>query len=133
MPKVLLIDDDSEIVTGASIRLKAAGYEVISVGDGEKGIAMASWMQPSAIVLDVQMPRMDGMRVLERLKSDDRTSRIPVVMLSGGLAEQTAALDAGAHFYLRKPYKPQSLIAAIEAAIESVKPTETLMNAGGGQ
>ncbi|HEX3997928.1 MAG TPA: response regulator [Pirellulales bacterium] len=116
---VLLIDDDRDIVTGACMRLRAAGYSVVSVGDGEQGVAAAASLHPDAIVLDVQMPRMNGMTALSRLKAGVETCHIPVVMLSASLSEQTAALDAGARFYLRKPYQAQTLLAALDAAVGS--------------
>jgi DNA-binding response OmpR family regulator len=122
MPEVkhlLLIDDDQDIVAGACVRLRAAGYDVVSVNDGEQGVAAAESLHPDAIVLDVQMPRMNGMAALNRLKAGVDTRNIPVVMLSASLSEQTAALDAGARFYLRKPYRAQALLAAIDAAVAS--------------
>ena len=122
MPEVkhlLLIDDDQDIVAGACMRLRAAGYDVVSATDGEQGVAAAESMHPDAIVLDVQMPRMNGLAALNRLKAGIDTRNIPVVMLSASLSEQTAALDAGARFYLRKPYRAQTLLAAIDAAVAS--------------
>lgn len=118
---VLLIDDDQDIVVGACVRLRAAGYSVVSVGDGEQGVAAAASLHPDAIVLDVQMPRMNGIAALNRLKAGAQTCNIPVVMLSASLSEQTAALDAGARFYLRKPYQAQTLLAALNAAVGSDK------------
>jgi DNA-binding response OmpR family regulator len=116
---LLLIDDDQDIVAGACLRLRAAGYDVVSATDGEQGVAAAESMHPDAIVLDVQMPRMNGIAALNRLKAGIDTRNIPVVMLSASLSEQTAALDAGARFYLRKPYRAQTLLAAIDAAVAS--------------
>jgi CheY-like chemotaxis protein len=120
---VLLVDDDQEIVAGASIRLRAAGYYVASACDGEQGIAAAKSMRPDAIILDVKMPRMNGLAALARLKESETTSSIPVVILSASLAEQRAALAAGAQFYLRKPYKPQALLSALDAAIDTTTAT----------
>lgn len=116
---VLLIDDDQDIVAGARVRLLAAGYDVASANDGEQGIAAATSVHPDAIVLDVRMPRMNGLAALSRLKSNLDTRHIPVVMLSASLAEQNDALDAGAKFYLRKPYRAQALLAAVHAAVVS--------------
>jgi adenylate cyclase len=116
---VLMIDDDQEIVAGTSLRLRAAGYDVVSASNGEQGIAVAQSLRPDAIILDVKMPRMSGLTALEFLKGSEVTSKIPVVVLSASLSDQRAALDGGAQFYLRKPYKPQSLLSALDAAIDA--------------
>jgi CheY-like chemotaxis protein len=116
--QVLLIEDDEEIVAGASVRLRASGYDVISARDGEEGIAAAARSLPDAIILDIHMPRMDGLTALNCLKTRMDTCHIPVVMLSASLSEQTPALDAGAQCYLRKPYQAKTLLAALSAAVE---------------
>lgn len=116
---VLLIDDDCEIVEGASCRLRAKGYRTISAPDGQQGIEAARESQPDAIVLDVRMPRMDGLAALENLRHDERTQNIPIVMLSASLVDQQAALDAGARFFLTKPYEGRDLVTAVESAIDS--------------
>jgi DNA-binding response OmpR family regulator len=73
------------------------------------------------------------MAVLDRLKAGDKTRHIPVVMLSAALAEQSAALDAGAHCYLRKPYQAQTLLAAIDAAIASSQGEGILLPTGASE
>ncbi len=67
--QVLLIEDDQEIVAGASLRLRTSGYDVISACDGEQGVASAARNHPDAIILDVHMPRMDGLTALNHLKT----------------------------------------------------------------
>ncbi len=115
--KVLLVDDDRDIILGASLRLRAAGYDTITAFDGQQGIEAALDERPDAIVLDVRMPRMDGMAALAMLHSCETTKDIPIVMLSASLVDQQAALDGGARFFLTKPYQGKTLVAAVESAL----------------
>lgn len=119
--QVLIVDDDSDIREGTYLRLKAAGYRPITASDGEEGFASALKNHPDAIVLDVRMPRVDGLTALARLKCHERTRNIPVVMLSASIGDRQASLEAGARFFLDKPYQGKTLLAAVETAIaESV-------------
>ena len=113
---VLMIDDDREIVRGACLRLQAAGYRMFTAGDAESGIAAAIDNQPDIILLDVRLPRRDGLSALSELKRRPETKQIPVVMLSASVVDQQAALDAGARFFLRKPYRGDILVQAVATA-----------------
>lgn len=114
--RILLVDDDHDILKGTSLRLRAAGYDTVSACDGNQGVAAAITHQPDAILMDVRMPNMDGLDALERLQQCEQTEDIPIVMLSASLVDQQAALDAGARFYLTKPYDSKTLLAAIASA-----------------
>ena len=114
---VLMIDDDREIVQGACLRLRAAGYRLLTAGDAESGIAAAIDNLPDTILLDVRLPRRDGLSALSELKRRPETKHIPVVMLSASIVDQQAALDAGAKFFLRKPYRGDILVQAVETAL----------------
>lgn len=115
--RVLIVDDDHDITTAAGMRLRAAGYDTMTASDGEVGVATAVEAQPDAIVLDVRMPKKDGLQALDELQQNETTCKIPIVMLSASLIEQQAALDAGARFFLTKPYQGKELIAAVAAAL----------------
>jgi CheY-like chemotaxis protein len=115
---ILLVDDDREILRGASMRLKAAGYRTLSAQDGRDGVIAAIDHHPDAIVLDVRMPRMDGLSALRELRQREATRHIPVVMLSASLIDQKEALEGGARFFVRKPYQGQELIAAVQTAMD---------------
>jgi CheY-like chemotaxis protein len=115
---VLVVDDDHEIVMAATLRLRAAGYRTQIAYDGESGVALAAECQPNVIVLDVRMPRMDGLTALGKLKARSDTKDIPVVMLSASVVDQQAALHAGARFFLKKPYRGDMLVQAVAAALE---------------
>ncbi len=114
---VLLVDDDREIVRGAGLRLRAAGYRTLAVHDADAGIAAAADKLPAAIVLDVRMPRKDGLAALADLKQRPDTRDIPIIMLSASIVDQQRALDAGARFFLKKPYRGDLLVQAVNAAI----------------
>jgi DNA-binding response OmpR family regulator len=122
--QILVVDDESDLVRGISLRLTAAGFGTCSACDGDSAIAAAVRRKPDAIVLDVRMPGRDGLSVLKELRSGESTWHIPVVMLSASLVDQQRALDAGAHFFLPKPYDGKQLVAAITAAIDKPQAAE---------
>ncbi len=120
-PTVLVVDDDRAILQGAHLRLRACGFETIEAHDGGEGVASAMKSRPDAIVMDVRMPRMDGLTALNELQDNDATRGIPVVMLSASLIDQQQALDAGARFFVSKPYNGRDLVGAVQTAIRENK------------
>lgn len=116
---VLVIDDDRDIARGLSVRLKAAGYRDLVARDGPPGLEQARSAHPDAIVLDVRMPGMNGLDVLDHLKHDQRTARIPVIVYSSSLADETRqrALRLGAENVFQKPCTPERLLSAVAAAV----------------
>jgi CheY-like chemotaxis protein len=118
MLNVLVVDDDREIMRAATLRLEAAGYRIMTARDGESGVALAAKCQPDVILLDVRMPRMDGLTALAELKQRGDTQDIPVVMLSASIVDQRAALHSGARFFLKKPYSGETLLQAVAAALD---------------
>ena len=117
--RVLIVDDDEQIRFGAQRRLEAAGYATSLANDGDIGVELAEQQQPDLVLMDVQMPRMDGLTALCSLKNNPVTSGIPVVMLSASPRDQRKSLDSGARFFVRKPYSSQQLLTAIEHAMSS--------------
>lgn len=124
-PRILIVDDDHQISAGTSIRLQAAGYDTLIAHDGAQGLATAHHQHPDAIVLDVRMPVMDGLECLSQLKNDPATKEIPVVMLSASVVDEEAALDAGARYFLRKPFAGKLLLEAVHAATSEVRKLTT--------
>lgn len=110
---VLLVDDDRNIAQAVAIRLKAAGFDVQSTFAGPDGVAAAATSRPDAIVLDVRMPGMTGLDVLQVLQSSPDTCDIPVVMLSASRVDESRALASGARYFLQKPYEPHVLCSAL--------------------
>lgn len=117
--KILIIDDEPNSVAGLAMRLRAAGYEVITSPDGISGLAAARTDRPDVILVDYSMPDIDGIEVIRRLKSDPELAGMPVILLSAVAKDhiRQAAVAAGATCFLSKLGDSESLIAAIEAAI----------------
>lgn len=113
---ILIVDDDRQIAESTALRLRSAGYKILVAHDGAEGVATAHLKKPDAIVLDIRMPFLDGMAALGELKSNSGTRRIPVVMLSASVVDQNAALDAGARFFVRKPFCGRELVDAVNVA-----------------
>ena len=116
-PLVLVVDDDEQIVSGVKLRLNAVGYRAETASNGSEGIEKAKALQPNAILMDVRMPVLDGLQALKKLKDDDETADIPVIMLSASLSDQRTAIDGGAKFFLTKPYQSSRLQAALDAIL----------------
>lgn len=120
--RVLVIDDDREIVRGITFRLKAYGYGVLAAHGGEAGFDLAKTHRPDAIILDIRMPDINGLAVLAKLKADDTTRTIPVIMCSASLVDQKEALDLGASFFVQKPFDSAALLSAVQAVLPFFRP-----------
>jgi two-component system, cell cycle response regulator len=118
---VLIIEDDAGVRALLSALLTPRGYDVLEAADGWAGIARARAALPDAILLDLGLPYMEGTAVLDALKLDDVTAGIPVVMVTGrdDTGSVAAALDAGAHDYVRKPFDNEELAARVGAAVRA--------------
>jgi CheY-like chemotaxis protein len=112
VPKVLVVDDDPVIVRLLEVNFEMEGFEVVSAVDGADGVEKARAEQPDIVVSDVMMPKVSGLELCERLKADDATAGIPVVLLSAKaqVTDIRAGLDAGADDYVTKPFEPLDLI-----------------------
>jgi two-component system KDP operon response regulator KdpE len=112
--RILVVDDEERIVHFLTTKLKASGYEVLTAGDGVKGLEQAQAQEPDLIVLDLLMPRMNGLEMLQELRS---FSTVPVIILTakGADADRIKGLQLGADDYLPKPFNPDELVARIEA------------------
>ena len=118
--RILVVDDERDIVKALTIRLQGAGYEVVSAFDGAQGIFMAHKEEPDLIILDIRMPAGDGFSVAEKLKESMDTFAIPLIFLTGSPEKNSEekATALGARFYIKKPYDPEELLDAIERALE---------------
>ncbi len=116
---VLVADDDEDILELVSFRLERAGYEVVTARDGAAALAAAQEQRPDLAVLDVMMPGLNGYEVTQRLRADDATRDIPVILLTARVqeADVNRGFEAGADDYLRKPFSPQELRARVQAII----------------
>lgn len=117
---VLLVDDSRAIrrILGSSLR--EAGYRVLEAGDGQEGIAVARRESPDLILMDVDMPVLDGLSAMKVLQADPELRNIPVLFLTARTSGSDAAagLTLGARDYLRKPCAPEELIARVTGALQ---------------
>jgi len=123
--RILIVDDEVRITNFLRSKLKASGYEVLTAGNGFEGLEQAQAQEPDMIILDVLMPKMDGLEMLKELRS---FSTVPVIMLTakGADADRIKGLELGADDYLPKPFNPDELVARIEAVRRRLQPGEKL-------
>lgn len=117
MREVLVVDDSQTIRREIAKALEPAGFEVVEAGDGVSGLERAGEREFALIILDVNMPRMNGMEMLDHLKADPKTADIPVIMLTTE-AEQTTierARKAGAKGWLIKPVPMAHIVSTVQA------------------
>lgn len=119
MSRILVIDDDPTITELVSINLEMAGYEISQAEDGIKGQALALQIQPDLIMLDLMLPKVDGFTVCQRLRRDQRTTNIPVLMLTalGQTQDKVDGFNAGADDYLTKPFEIEEMLARVKALL----------------
>jgi two-component system KDP operon response regulator KdpE len=112
--KVLLADDDPQLVRALRITLAAHGYDVVAAPDGAAAITLAAQTHPDLVVLDLGMPRLDGVQVIQALRG---WTSVPILVVSGrtGSADKVEALDAGADDYVTKPFQIDELLARLRA------------------
>ncbi|MFT4211396.1 MAG: response regulator [Microbacterium sp.] len=112
--KLLIADDDPQIVRALRITLTAKGYEIVTAADGARAIAAAIDDHPDLFLLDLGMPRLDGIDVIHAIRG---WSAAPILVISGrtGAADKVEALDAGADDYVTKPFSIEELLARIRA------------------
>jgi len=113
---VLVVDDDPDIRMLLTMNLEVSGYRVTEAENGHEAAEMARALVPDLIVLDLMMPGIDGLGVLERLKADPVTKDIPVVMLTAKASDHDvwAGWQAGVDYYMTKPFEPEHLLQFIE-------------------
>ena len=118
-PWILVADDSAENREILSARLAANGYRVLMAADGEEALAVARAEQPDLILLDVMMPKVNGLDVCRRLKADASLPFMPVILVTarGDTQDIVAGLEAGADEYLTKPVDQTALLARVKAAL----------------
>ncbi len=114
--KILVVDDEPKIAEICQDYLKAAGFDVITCGDGLQGLAAARREKPDLMVLDLMLPGMDGMDVCRALR---RESDIPIIMLTARVEEtdKLIGLELGADDYITKPFSPRELVARVRVVL----------------
>lgn len=119
--RVLVVDDEKKIVESCRLYLEHAGYAVVSAYNGEQALAEARESRPDLIVLDLMLPRVDGLEVCRRLRMD---SQVPIIMLTARSTEEDklVGLELGADDYLIKPFSPRELVARVRAILRRAPP-----------
>jgi DNA-binding response OmpR family regulator len=120
-PRVLVVEDDHEIASVLLRSLRLEGYEVRSAGDGVSALDESIVFEPDAVVLDLGLPRLDGVEVAKKLRSD---GDVPILMLTArdAVDDRVKGLDSGADDYLVKPFDRQELLARLRALLRRRPP-----------
>lgn len=129
MANILIIDDDIELFSLLSAYLAAEGFTSVHAADAEKGLREAAKGGHDALVLDVMLPGMNGFEVLRRLRAEEATALLPVLMLTarGEEIDRVIGLEMGADDYLAKPFSSRELAARIRALLRRASPSKTTL------
>jgi DNA-binding response OmpR family regulator len=122
-PRILVVDDEPDLVELVRHHLARERYDVVTAGDGEAALREARHKVPDLVVLDLMLPGMDGLEVCRRLRADPRTAPIPIVMLTakGEETDAVIGLAQGADDYIRKPFGVKELVARVAARIRAAE------------
>lgn len=122
---ILVVDDEQDLLDLIEYNLKKEGFDVLKAEDGQEGIEAARKYQPDLILLDIMMPKMDGLEVVERIRDDSQLNRIPVIFLTARGDEKTEVegLDKGGDDYITKPISTTKLISRIKAVLRRFEDT----------
>ena len=132
-PRILVADDNPANVDILQTRLAVHGYEIVTASDGEEALAVAREKQPDLILLDVMMPRMDGLEVCRRLKADTALPFIPIILVTAkaDTKDIVAGLEAGGDEYLTKPVDQAALVARVKSMLRSKALHDTVQEQAG--
>ena len=117
--KILIVDDEPDILEFLEYNLLKEGYEVLTASDGEEGIKLAEKEKPQLVILDIMMPRMDGVEVCRKLRSRPEFDKTVIAFLTAREEDysQIAALDVGGDDYITKPIRPRVFISRVKALL----------------
>ena len=114
--KILVVDDERDLVETLTFRLEASNYEVLSAYDGQEGLEKARAEKPDLIILDLMLPKIDGYKVCRMLKFDEKYKNIPIILFTARAQETDKQMgeDVGADAYITKPFEPQVLLEKVK-------------------
>lgn len=123
MTTILIVDDEPSIVELVRFTLEDTGVRVVEASDGAEALTLARRVKPDLVLLDVQMPRLNGLEVCRQLRREPALARTLVIMLTaaGQQADRARGLEAGADEYLTKPFSPLALLALVEALLPETR------------
>ncbi|MEX0822873.1 MAG: response regulator transcription factor [Balneolaceae bacterium] len=132
MPKqtILVVDDEQDLLDLIEYNLKKEGFDVLKAENGQQGIQMAKEHSPNLVLLDIMMPKMDGLEVCDQMRADSSLKHIPIIFLTARGDEKTEVegLDKGADDYITKPISTTKLISRIKAVLRRFDETEEEVN-----
>ena len=122
-PRVLVVEDDPDIAQLVTRYLTKAGYTIQHVVSGDEALRTIASTAPDLLVLDLMLPHVDGLEVCKRVRSDEATAALPIIMLTarGDESERIVGLEIGADDYLSKPFSPNELVARVRALLRRSK------------
>ncbi len=117
--KILVVDDEPDVLALLTLMIKSQGYNVITASDGQEALEKARKEAPNLILLDVMLPKMDGYKVARMLKFDENFSHIPIILLTAKIQEKDkqTGLEMGANDYMTKPFDTALLLAKIKETL----------------
>ncbi|MGI9175729.1 MAG: response regulator transcription factor [Rhodothermales bacterium] len=126
-PKILIVDDEEDILDLLQYNLTREGFETITAHDGEQALALAEEERPDVIILDIMMPKMDGLEACRRLRQNAELRTIPILILTARAEEgdHVHGLDVGADIYLAKPVSIPVLLSQTKALLRGARRSET--------
>ncbi|QNI02896.1 response regulator [Halomonas sp. SH5A2] len=119
MARVLVVDDEPNILISLEFLMQQAGFDVMTAEDGEQALAHVQQTKPDLILLDISLPGISGFDVLERLRQDSNTATLPIIMLTahGREVEREKGMALGADDYITKPFSTQALVEKVNALL----------------
>jgi len=123
--KILVVDDEEHILTLIKFNLEQAGFQVVTAIDGDEALQKATDEKPELIVLDLMLPKKDGMEVCKELRLQRNTTPILMVTAKDDEFDKVLGLELGADDYMTKPFSPREVVARVKAILRRSKITET--------
>ena len=118
--RILLVDDERDMVFAVKLQLEAEGFDVLTAADGQEALDKARRENPDLIILDLMLPKMDGYKVCRMLKFDKKYKKIPIIIFTARIQQSDEKLgyEVGADVYLTKPFEPKTLLAKIQELLK---------------
>ena len=130
MKKILIVDDEKDILEFLSYNLKKEGFSIYTASDGLEGLEKTKKIKPDLIIVDLMMPKMNGIEMCENIRNDKKLSNVIILFLTARSEDYTqiAALDSGADDFLKKPIKPKLLISKVKSVMRRFSLSKNLKN-----
>lgn len=125
MKRILIIEDDKDIVELVRYNLEKEGFHVVAAADGLAGLAQVKKSPPDLLILDLMLPKLPGLEICKEIRRDDTFARLPILMLTARSDEpdRVVGLEIGADDYVTKPFSPRELVARVKALLRRVEPS----------